>query len=197
MAFQGSKEAAIFVLLNVIFFTCVSSHSLPARPPKTPSAPKKPVKCPKDTLKFGVCGSWLGLVHEVLGTPPNKECCTIIKGLADLEAALCLCTAIKANVLGVVKLETPIAVSLLLSACEKKVPEGFKCAKASQKKHMAPRPKRGVELIEQRPEGHSISSAAVDSAIVGDWRVNKMGLRKLEGQVRRSAGRRILVFALS
>ncbi|KAG5222112.1 proline-rich protein DC2.15 precursor [Salix suchowensis] len=117
MAFQGSKEVAIFVLLNVIFFTCVSSHSLPARPPKTPSAPEKPAKCPKDTLKFGVCGSWLGL-----------ECCTLIKGLADLEAALCLCTAIKANVLGVVKLEVPVAVSFLISACGKKVPEGFKCA---------------------------------------------------------------------
>jgi hypothetical protein len=68
------------------------------------------------------------LVHEALGTPPSEECCTLIKGLADLEAALCLCTAIKANVLGVVKLKVPVAVSLLLSACGKKVPEGFKCA---------------------------------------------------------------------
>lgn len=128
MAFKGSKAAAIFVLLNVIFFTCVSSHNVPACPPKAPPAAKKPAKCPKDTLKFGVCGSWLGLVHEALGTPPSEECCTLIKGLADLEAALCLCTAIKANVLGVVKLKVPVAVSLLLSACGKKVPEGFKCA---------------------------------------------------------------------
>ncbi|KAG6747939.1 hypothetical protein POTOM_047830 [Populus tomentosa] len=128
MAFKGSKAAAIFVVLNVIFFTCVSSHNAPACPPKAPPAPKKPAKCPKDTLKFGVCGNWLGLVHEALGTPPSEECCTLIKGLADLEAALCLCTAIKANVLGVVKLKVPVAVSLLLSACGKKVPEGFKCA---------------------------------------------------------------------
>ena len=55
-------------------------------------------------------------------------CSSDLKGLADLEAALCLCTAIKANVLGVVKLKVPVAVSLLLSACGKKVPEGFKCA---------------------------------------------------------------------
>ncbi|XVF33529.1 hypothetical protein REPUB_Repub17cG0176500 [Reevesia pubescens] len=133
MAFRGAKAAALFVLMNILFFTCVSSHKvIPCPPPKTtpsspPSVPKKPDKCPKDTLKFGVCGSWLGLVHEVIGTPPSKECCTVISGLADLEAALCLCTAIKANVLGVIKVKIPIALALLINACGKKVPEGFVC----------------------------------------------------------------------
>ncbi|CAL5381467.1 unnamed protein product [Camellia sinensis] len=89
---------------------------------------KPPAKCKKDTLKFGVCGEWLGLVTEVIGTKPNPQCCTVVKGLADLEAALCLCTAIKANVLGVVKLEVPIALSLVINGCGKKVPEGFVCA---------------------------------------------------------------------
>ncbi|CAM8901795.1 unnamed protein product [Rhodiola kirilowii] len=96
--------------------------------PSHPTFPTKPAKCPKDTLKFGVCGSWLGLVHEVIGTPPSKECCTLISGLADAEAALCLCTAIKANVLGVVKLKVPVAVSMIVSGCGKKIPKGFKCA---------------------------------------------------------------------
>ncbi|KAJ0110663.1 hypothetical protein Patl1_00223 [Pistacia atlantica] len=73
----------------------------------------KPEKCPKDKLKFGVCGSWLGLVYEVVGTKPSKQCCNLIEGLADLEAALCLCTAIKANALGAIKLEVPIALRFM------------------------------------------------------------------------------------
>ena len=68
------------------------------------------------------------MVTEVIGTKPSEECCTLVKGLADLEAALCLCTAIKANVLGIVKLKVPVALSLLVNACGKKVPEGFVCA---------------------------------------------------------------------
>ena len=123
---------ALLIVFNLMFFTCVSSTKVTC-PPKGTTAPSSPAttvpkKCPKDTLKFGVCGSWLGLVTEVIGTKPSKECCTLIKGLADLEAALCLCTAIKANVLGVVKVNVPIALTLLVNACGKKVPDGFVCA---------------------------------------------------------------------
>ncbi|CAF1825506.1 BnaCnng34320D [Brassica napus] len=38
-----------------------------------------------------------------------------LKGLVDLEAAACLCTALKANVLGI-KLNVPVSLSLLLNA---------------------------------------------------------------------------------
>nr|GEX98342.1 hypothetical protein [Tanacetum cinerariifolium] len=62
-----------------------------------------------------------------LGSPPVKPCCTLIQGLADTEAAICLCTAIKANVLGI-NLNVPVSLSLLLNACGKEVPNGFKCA---------------------------------------------------------------------
>ncbi|KAL7203748.1 hypothetical protein ACSBR2_016912 [Camellia fascicularis] len=122
----GSKTSSLLILLIIIiiffFFNIVSSLKVPCPPAKPP------VKCPKDTLKFGVCGEWLGLVTEVIGTKPNPQCCTVVKGLADLEAALCLCTAIKANLLGVIKLEVPIALSLVINGCGKKVPEGFVCA---------------------------------------------------------------------
>ncbi|CAL9006771.1 unnamed protein product [Prunus brigantina] len=131
MGFRGSKAVALFIVFNIICLSLVSSNKVPCRPtsPSSPaSVPKKQDKCPRDTLNFGVCGSWLGLVTEVIGTKPSKECCTLIKGLADLEAALCLCTAIKANVLGIVKLEVPVALSLLVSACGGKVPQGFVCA---------------------------------------------------------------------
>ncbi|XP_010088889.2 putative lipid-binding protein AIR1 [Morus notabilis] len=77
-----------------------------ARALKTPSS-----------LVFVESGSgWL------LGLNPSKICCSLIKGLADLEAALCLCIAIKANVLGVVKLNVSIALSLLVNSCGKRVP---------------------------------------------------------------------------
>lgn len=125
MKFQSSKAIVLFILLNILFFTCASSHSIPAWP-YSPS-PSVKQKCPKDTLKFGVCGSWLGLVTEVIGTKPSPECCTLVKGIADLEAAVCLCTALKANVLGVVNLNAPVALSLLLNGCGKKVPQGFQC----------------------------------------------------------------------
>ncbi|KAH7519611.1 putative lipid-binding protein At4g00165 [Ziziphus jujuba] len=126
-----NNALALFVVFNLLLFTCVSSHNLPCPPksvPSPPSVPKKHAKCPKDTLKFGVCGSWLGLVTEVIGAKPSKECCSLLKGLADLEAAVCLCTAINANVLGLVKLQVPVALSLLVNGCGKKIPEGFVCA---------------------------------------------------------------------
>ncbi|ESW08997.1 hypothetical protein PHAVU_009G092000 [Phaseolus vulgaris] len=95
-------------------------------PPPTPS-PSPKGSCPKDILKLGVCANVLGLVHVIVGTPPSSDCCALIKDLADLEAALCLCTAIKANVLGI-NLNVPVALSAILSACQKTVPSGFKCS---------------------------------------------------------------------
>ncbi|KAL4570926.1 hypothetical protein LXL04_026591 [Taraxacum kok-saghyz] len=99
----------------------------PSPKPPTPSSPK--ATCPKDTLKLGVCGDLLsGLVNIVIGTPPppKGQCCALIQGLADLDAAVCLCTAIKANVLGI-NLNVPVSLSLLLNYCGKKVPSGFRC----------------------------------------------------------------------
>ncbi|KAE9609246.1 hypothetical protein Lal_00020400 [Lupinus albus] len=90
----------------------------------TPSPPSQ--KCPKDTLKLGACADLLGLVNIIIGTPPSGNCCALINGLVDLEAALCLCTAIKANVIGI-NLNVPVTLSLILSACQKNVPSGFQC----------------------------------------------------------------------
>ncbi|KAG5538628.1 hypothetical protein RHGRI_019253 [Rhododendron griersonianum] len=124
---RSKAAAALLILLNLIFisfFSNVSSNGFPC----PPSTPKPAEKCPKDTLKFGVCGEWLGLVTEVIGAKPSPKCCALVEGLAELEAALCLCTAIKANVLGAVNVEVPIALSLVVNGCGKKVPEGFVCA---------------------------------------------------------------------
>ncbi|MGD7201742.1 HPS-like domain-containing protein [Ralstonia pseudosolanacearum] len=75
-----------------------------------------------------MCADMLGgLVNLVIGTPASSPCCSLLSGISNAEAALCLCTAIKANVLGYVKLDVPVAVSLLVNACGLKTPKGFKC----------------------------------------------------------------------
>ncbi|CAI9274250.1 unnamed protein product [Lactuca saligna] len=140
-------STAFLLTFNLFFFTLVTSTHTPKGcppppPPSCPPSPKPPTPspkpptpslppkatCPKDTLKLGVCAKLLNdLVHLVVGTPPKTPCCTLIQGLADLEAAVCLCTAIKANILGI-HLNVPVSLSLLLNYCGKKVPSSFQCA---------------------------------------------------------------------
>ncbi|KAK2994856.1 hypothetical protein RJ640_012819 [Escallonia rubra] len=137
MASKSLAATALLLSLNLLFFTLVSSKSTPCPPPPPPKCPPPPkphphppkhATCPKDTLKLGVCADLLGdLLHLVVGTPPKTPCCSLIEGLVDLEAAVCLCTAIKANVLGI-NLDIPLSLSLLLNYCGKKVPSGFQCA---------------------------------------------------------------------
>ncbi|WOG90333.1 hypothetical protein DCAR_0209576 [Daucus carota subsp. sativus] len=95
--------------------------------PPTVSTPPSSATCPRDALKLGACANVLGgLTGLVVGTPSKEPCCSLLNGLADIDAAVCLCTAIKANVLGL-NLNVPVDLSLLLNYCDKKVPTGFKC----------------------------------------------------------------------
>ncbi|XP_012475939.1 14 kDa proline-rich protein DC2.15 [Gossypium raimondii] len=131
MASKRSASVALFFALNILFFSLVSANcSCPSPKPKpnpTPSpTPAAEGKCPINTLKLGVCAEVLGLVNVTVGSPPVQPCCTLLKGLADLEAAVCLCTAIKGNILGI-NLNIPVSLSLLLNVCSKKVPSGFQC----------------------------------------------------------------------
>uniref|UniRef100_A0A0E0MAK2 Bifunctional inhibitor/plant lipid transfer protein/seed storage helical domain-containing protein n=1 Tax=Oryza punctata TaxID=4537 RepID=A0A0E0MAK2_ORYPU len=84
-------------------------------------------KCPADALKLGVCANVLDLIKAKAGVPATEPCCPLLNGLVDLEAAVCLCTAIKANVLGI-NLNLPIHLSLILNFCGKGVPTGFMCS---------------------------------------------------------------------
>ncbi|GAU23138.1 hypothetical protein TSUD_305860 [Trifolium subterraneum] len=129
---SNNKFSAIILVLSLLAYSTFThaNSSCPPSPKPTPSPSASPPtqgRCPKDTLKLGVCADLLGLVNVVIGNPPSgSNCCALIKGLADLEAALCLCTALKANVLGI-NLNVPITLSLILSACQKTVPSGFQC----------------------------------------------------------------------
>ncbi|XP_020225127.1 14 kDa proline-rich protein DC2.15 [Cajanus cajan] len=83
--------------------------------------------CPRDALKLGECAGVLnGLLNRTLGQPPITPCCSFFNGLLDHEAATCLCTALKANILGP-KLNFPFSFNLLLGACSRQVPRNFQC----------------------------------------------------------------------
>ncbi|WCJ25953.1 Bifunctional inhibitor/lipid-transfer protein/seed storage 2S albumin superfamily protein [Euphorbia peplus] len=59
--------------------------------------------------------------------PLNLLYCKVLEPLVDLDAAICLCTAIKANLFGIV-LDADVALTTLLGACGRKAPTGYKCA---------------------------------------------------------------------
>ncbi|XP_028773760.1 pEARLI1-like lipid transfer protein 1 [Neltuma alba] len=91
--------------------------------PSPPSSGNQP-SCPIDALKLGVCANLLGTVNVQLG---KSDCCPHLNGLVDLEAAACLCTAIRVNVLGI-NLNVSHTLSTILSTCGRSVPRGFQCA---------------------------------------------------------------------
>ncbi|XP_042424570.1 36.4 kDa proline-rich protein-like [Zingiber officinale] len=102
------------------------SPPAPKVSPPSPKAPPSAGACPIDTLKLDACVDLLsGLVHSVIGQSAKSKCCPVIEGLADLDAALCLCTTIKAKALDV-KVLLPIALELLID-CGKHVPSDYQC----------------------------------------------------------------------
>ncbi|KDP25657.1 hypothetical protein JCGZ_20813 [Jatropha curcas] len=105
MASRGVASIALLLSLNLLFFNMVSATT-----------------CPIDALKLKVCANVLGIIQ----IPPNQPCCSLLGNLVALEAAACLCTAIKANVLGL-NLNVPLDLSLYLNNCGNKVPKGFQC----------------------------------------------------------------------
>lgn len=129
---KRSFSAPLFIAINLLFFTLVSGCYFCPTPKPNPDPKRSPVpaqkSCPRDALKLGVCAKLLnGTIGAVVGTPPDTPCCSLLGGLVDLEAAVCLCTAIKANILGI-NLDIPVSLSLLINTCGKKLPSDFLCA---------------------------------------------------------------------
>ncbi|MBA0590220.1 hypothetical protein Gorai_018935, partial [Gossypium raimondii] len=104
-------------------------------PVETPCPPPPPVlyppppaqqTCPIDTLKLGACVDVLGgLVHIGIGSSAKDTCCPVLQGLLDLDAAICLCTTIKAKLLNI-NIIIPIGLQVLID-CGKTPPPGFQC----------------------------------------------------------------------
>ncbi|XP_062233850.1 lipid transfer protein EARLI 1-like [Phragmites australis] len=119
---QLGSSVAIMVLL-LLSLAVAPAAACGGHPCPSPAG-----KCPLNAVKLGVCADVLdGLIHAVVGQPPKEPCCSLISGLADLEAAVCVCLAINANVLGV-NLNVAVDLSLLVSYCGRSVPAGFQCA---------------------------------------------------------------------
>lgn len=88
--------------------------------------PPAAATCPIDTLKLGACVDLLGgLVHIGLGDPVVNQCCPVLQGLVELEAAVCLCTTLKLKLLNL-NIYLPLALQLLVT-CGKTPPAGFTC----------------------------------------------------------------------
>ncbi|KAK3143563.1 hypothetical protein QOZ80_4AG0301900 [Eleusine coracana subsp. coracana] len=96
----------------------------PSPPTPTPTPTPSSNTCPIDALKLGACVDLLG--NDVHIGDANVQCCPLVKGVAGLSAAACLCTAIKAKVLDL-SVYVPIALKLLLN-CGCAVPPGYDCA---------------------------------------------------------------------
>ncbi|MBA0801752.1 hypothetical protein Gohar_012100 [Gossypium harknessii] len=128
---MASKRSASMTLLSaliILFFSLVSATcpSCSSSGSNLASSASAQGSCPIDALKLGVCANVLNLVNVTVGSPPVMPCCSLLNGLVDLEAAACLCTAIRANILGI-NLNIPVSLSLLLNVCSRNVPTGFQC----------------------------------------------------------------------
>ncbi|RDX78488.1 putative lipid-binding protein AIR1B, partial [Mucuna pruriens] len=103
MSSKSVPSVALLLSLNLLFFSMVSSNTL--APDHV--SPSRPSKCPN-----------LHICAKVLVPPyPASGCCPLIQGLVDVDAAVCLCAALKADIGGIIQLPLNIAVNIILSLC--------------------------------------------------------------------------------
>lgn len=122
---MASKVATIALLL---FLLSTVSSTCPPPPPPPPPTPTAPAPAPSTCPDLKVCANLLGDMLKInVGSQQTRPCCSLIQGLADLEAAVCLCATIRANVLGVLNVNIKLLVQLLLNTCGKTLPAGFEC----------------------------------------------------------------------
>ncbi|KAK9196448.1 hypothetical protein WN943_004576 [Citrus x changshan-huyou] len=101
------------------------------KPPPTPEVkptPPPPVVKPPPPPKLGACVDVLeGLIHTGLARNVKKKCCPLLYGLANLDAAICLCTAIRIKALNLIDILAPFSLHVLVTDCDKHPPVGFQC----------------------------------------------------------------------
>ncbi|XP_022154041.1 putative lipid-binding protein AIR1 [Momordica charantia] len=140
------SSLALFLSLNLLFFSLVTARGSVLQPVPEPTAivdgndiisfpnpnsggspSSGEPTCPRDSVQLNLCVGLLDLIDITLGDPPTA-CCNLIAGLVDLEAAVCLCTAIRARALGIIDINLNLNLSLLLNSCNRDVPASFVCA---------------------------------------------------------------------
>ncbi|KAM0903902.1 hypothetical protein ACQ4PT_018374 [Festuca glaucescens] len=124
-----ASKLALFVTLSLLSAVAVHGCEPYCQTPVVVPPPYNGGgKCSIDVLNLRVCPNVLGgLLGLKVNVPAHDECCPLLRGLVDLDAAVCLCTAIKANVLGIVDLNVPLDMSVLLNQCGKTCPSDFTC----------------------------------------------------------------------
>ncbi|XP_045806056.1 pEARLI1-like lipid transfer protein 2 [Trifolium pratense] len=96
--------------------------SIPATPPPPPPPPpqlypRPPSKCQIGLWNLHVCANLLNIVNVSIGPPQTRECCQLIDGLVGLEASVCLCTALKANIFGLINIDLDIPFGIFFNRC--------------------------------------------------------------------------------
>ncbi|EMS59477.1 Cortical cell-delineating protein [Triticum urartu] len=127
-------KVALFLALNLGLIAIV--HGNPPMVPTPPLVPTPPIaptpsnggSCPINPLKITVCSNVLLLLKLRINVLETEQCCPLLSGLADLDAAVCVCTAIKANLLGLIDVDIPVDLTLLLNHCNKTYPSRFTCS---------------------------------------------------------------------
>ncbi|XP_031505355.1 lipid transfer protein EARLI 1-like [Nymphaea colorata] len=119
---------AMFFILSAAACSSCDTNKAPKALVKTHQIIASFGQCPVDPLKLGACIDLLdGMLHLVVSHHSSgSHCCPLVKGLADLEAAACLCNAAKADVLGI-NVGLDVKLNLLAKACGRKIPEGYSC----------------------------------------------------------------------
>uniref|UniRef100_I1QTN3 Bifunctional inhibitor/plant lipid transfer protein/seed storage helical domain-containing protein n=1 Tax=Oryza glaberrima TaxID=4538 RepID=I1QTN3_ORYGL len=133
---MASTVVAPFLALSLLLFAVVA-HGCTPNCPGEQAVPATPVavpvqshhgqhdehgRCPINALKLRVC---INVLNGLIGHGPD-DCCSLLSGIADLDAAICLCTTVKANVLGI-RVNLPVDLGLILNKCGKTYPTDFTC----------------------------------------------------------------------
>ncbi|CAH2042785.1 unnamed protein product [Thlaspi arvense] len=121
----NTPVSAIFLAVNLLFFAFVTSSSAQSVPTPSPSP-----TCSINNLQVkGLCAKFLlpGLLNITVTVPPTSPCCSLISGLANIEAAACLCTSLKLPPPITLNINATAPVNSVLRGCGKNSPPNFTC----------------------------------------------------------------------
>ncbi|KAL2341416.1 hypothetical protein Fmac_009356 [Flemingia macrophylla] len=87
MGSKGVASVNLLLILNLILFSMVSSDTTVAPPPAQ--------ECPE----LGLC---VNNVLGIIGSPsPSAQCCSLLGGLLQINATVCICDKVRVNILGI------------------------------------------------------------------------------------------------
>ncbi|OEL37401.1 hypothetical protein BAE44_0001580 [Dichanthelium oligosanthes] len=112
------------LLFSIVVHGCEPSCTNPAPPPPAVPTPSG-ATCPINMADLNVCVDLLGGLLNIRLNAPSQPCCTLLQGLANVDAALCVCGVIK--VLNNNLVNIPVNVNVLLNECGMACPPEFTC----------------------------------------------------------------------